>query len=207
MKSSLDISETDKVNVQQNAVKYVSLGGEKLEAANTLLNIMFDGCRVIDAGASSGGFTDYALQQGASFVYAVDVGQSLLDVKLKNDERVKTLEAKDIRDLTLADIDGYQVDLILSDLSFISLYKVLPDYKRLLKPSGRLLALVNPQFEHVQKGEAATKYESPTYGYEDVVKKVKEVLTINGFKFVNACRADRSALASNIEIFISAVRN
>jgi len=205
-KPSMEITDNDKIDVQQDAVKYVSLGGEKLEAADTRLNIMFNDCRVLDAGASTGGFTDYALQNGAKLVYAVDVGHGLLDVKLKSDARVKSLEEKDVRDLTIADIDDKPVDLIVSDLSFMSLYKVLPDYRRLLKPTGRLVGLVNPQFEHVEKTAGATKYESPAYDYNDVVKKVKQILALNGFDFANACRADESASSTNIEVFVSAVK-
>ena len=203
-KVSTDVLEDDLVEVRNEALKYVSIGGEKLEIAIRQFNIMFDGCRVLDAGASTGGFTDCALQHDAAFVYAVDVGSNQLDVKLKEDKRVKSLENKDVRDLTLSEIDGAPVDILLADLSFISLYKVLPNFKLLLKPGGKLIALVKPQFEQTEKHRTKGGIVKNERLRDEALVRVKESLEMNGFRFVNSCATDADGKTKNIEYLVLA---
>lgn len=203
-KASQEILENDLVEVQNAALKYVSIGGEKLEIAICQFNIMFDGCRVLDAGASTGGFTDCALQHGAKLVYAVDVGSDQLDVKLKVDKRVKSLENKDVRDLTLDEIDGSPVDILVADLSFISLYKVLPKFKELLKPGGKLIALVKPQFEQTEKHRTKGGIIKNERLRDEALDRVTESLEMNGFKFMNSCPTDADGKTKNIEYLVLA---
>lgn len=130
---------------------YVSRGGLKLEGALEGFKIDVAGLTAIDVGASTGGFTDCLLKRGAKKVYAIDVGKGLIDFSLRNDPRVILLEEKNIRHLDPSEI-GEKADIITIDVSFISLEKVLPKARELVKEGGAVLALVKPQFE-VGKGQ------------------------------------------------------
>ncbi|MGO4704661.1 TlyA family RNA methyltransferase [Microvirga sp. 2MCAF38] len=134
---------------------YVSRGGVKLAAALDVFNIDPKGLTCLDIGASTGGFTEVLLLRGAAHVYAVDVGHSQLHAKVANDECVTSLESTDARALNAALIPE-PIDLLVADVSFISLKLVLPSVVALLKPQATLAVLVKPQFEagrdHVRKG-------------------------------------------------------
>lgn len=138
----------DQVSLQEPE-RYVSRGGYKLEAALRHFGLDPTGWRAIDLGASTGGFTDCLLQHGARQVYAVDVGRGQLAWKLRQDPRVVVMEGCNARHLTPASFPGpfEPVDLIVVDCSFISLKLVLPVTIALLRPGGRIVALVKPQFE------------------------------------------------------------
>ena len=118
----------------------------KLEKALDLFDVQVKDKIALDAGASTGGFTDCMLQRGAKRIYAVDVGYGQLAYKLREDARVIVLERKNVRYLTLEDI-GEKVDIITADLSFISLAKVFKPFYTLLKEDGDLITLIKPQFE------------------------------------------------------------
>lgn len=128
-------------------LKYVSRGGLKLEKAIKIWNIDFQNKIVLDIGASTGGFTDCALQNGAKKVYSNDVGTNQLDWKLRQDERVISLEEIHVKDLKLEDLNYELVDIIVIDVSFISLIKVIPYFEKFLKPNGIAVMLIKPQFE------------------------------------------------------------
>ena len=102
---------------------------------------------VLDIGASTGGFSDCALQNGAKRVYSVDVGKNQLDWKLRNDDRIVSLEEMHIKDLKEEDIENQKVDFIVIDVSFISLTKVIPYFEKFLAKDGKAVMLVKPQFE------------------------------------------------------------
>lgn len=131
----------------KDRLKYVSRGGLKLEKAIKVWNLDFKDKLVLDIGASTGGFTDCALQNGAKRVYANDVGTNQLDWKLRNDERVVSLEEKHIKDLEIEDLENNKVDFIVIDVSFISLTKVIGYFDRFLKENSQVVMLVKPQFE------------------------------------------------------------
>lgn len=126
--------------------KYVSRGGYKLEKAIQDFQINFADKTVVDVGASTGGYTDCALQNGAMKVYAIDVGYGQLDWKLRNDPRVINIERTNIRNFTLEDL-GEQVDIITIDVSFISTKLVFPIVADLIKDTGIIISLIKPQFE------------------------------------------------------------
>jgi 23S rRNA (cytidine1920-2'-O)/16S rRNA (cytidine1409-2'-O)-methyltransferase len=126
--------------------KFVSRGGHKLEHALEQFHLDVAGMTVLDLGASTGGFTDCVLQRGAAKVYAVDVGQGQLAWKLRNDPRVVVMEKTNARHLQPAHFPGL-ADLAVVDCSFISLRKILPPAVPLLSTSGRIVALIKPQFE------------------------------------------------------------
>ncbi len=132
--------------VKGNTLPYVSRGGLKLEKAIQLYPIDLTDAVMIDIGASTGGFTDCALQNGAKKVFAIDVGYNQLAWKLRQDERVVNMEKQNIRTVTPEQL-GELVDFISIDVAFISLDKVLPVATTLLKDTGSLVALIKPQFE------------------------------------------------------------
>ena len=138
------------ITIREKAIPYVSRGGLKLEKAIKVFDIDVNEKIAIDIGASTGGFTDCLLKNGAKKVYAVDVGYGQLDISLRNDPRVVVLERKNARYLTFEDI-GEMADIITADLSFISLTKVFPALLPLLKSCGSLISLIKPQFELEKK--------------------------------------------------------
>jgi 23S rRNA (cytidine1920-2'-O)/16S rRNA (cytidine1409-2'-O)-methyltransferase len=125
--------------------RFVGRGGEKLNGALDDLSVDPNGRVCLDAGASTGGFTDALLQRGARLVYAIDVGYGQLAWRLRQDERVVVMERTNIRDL--AELSGPAPDLAVGDLSFISLRLVVPAIRRLLAPGGEMLMMLKPQFE------------------------------------------------------------
>jgi 23S rRNA (cytidine1920-2'-O)/16S rRNA (cytidine1409-2'-O)-methyltransferase len=127
--------------------RFVSRGGEKLAGAIERFALDFRDAHVLDVGASTGGFTDCALQAGAADVVCVDVGRAQLHPKLLADPRVTNLEKINARRLTASDLPRSEYDAVVMDLSFISLKSVLPAVWPLLRPKGFLVALVKPQFE------------------------------------------------------------
>ena len=127
-------------------LKYVSRGGLKLEGALRNFEVDATGLEVLDVGASTGGFSDCLLQHGASKIFCIDVGYGQLDWKLRSDTRVTVLERTNFRHLSF-DLVGRKIDLIVIDASFISLQLLLPKTQEFLKPGGKILALVKPQFE------------------------------------------------------------
>ncbi len=131
--------------------RYVSRGGLKLEAALIQFNIKPDGYRCLDVGSSTGGFTDCLLQNGAASVTALDVGTNQLVWQLRNDPRVEVRENVNARSLKASDFPE-PFDLVVMDVSFISVTKILPVLPGLMRPDGRIVVLIKPQFE-VGKGE------------------------------------------------------
>lgn len=145
-KAGHQIKEDTALEVRGKDHPWVSRGGLKLEKGLAEFNIALKGSTVIDVGASTGGFTDVALENGAAKVFAVDVGRGQLAWKLRNDERVTVLEKTNARYLTRDHIPE-PVDLVVCDASFISLKTVLPAALSFVKPGGALIALIKPQFE------------------------------------------------------------
>ena len=181
-------ADTANIEVRGNTLKYVSRGGLKLEKAVSVFNIDFSGKKVLDVGASTGGFTDCALQNGAEFVYSVDVGTNQLDWKLRNNPQVKSLENMHIKDLTLEDIDNNKVDYIVMDVSFISIKKIIGDLVKFFKPETKLMALIKPQFEvekeHIAKGGIVKDDTRHIEVIKDIIEYgKKEGLYLEGLDF------------------------
>ena len=148
IKAGTMFKDNDELNIRvKDKLKYVSRGGLKLEKAIKAWDLDFSDKLVLDIGASTGGFTDCALQNGARRVYSVDVGKNQLDWKLRNNEKVVSLEEMHIKDLKEEDIENKKVDFIVIDVSFISLTKVIPYFEKFLAQSGKIVMLVKPQFE------------------------------------------------------------
>ena len=145
-KPGVSYEETVELEVRGAVCPYVSRGGLKLEKALRDFGVKPEGYVCSDSGASTGGFTDCLLQQGARKVFAIDVGYGQLDWKIRSDERVVVMERTNIRYVTPEDL-GEPLDLSVIDVSFIGLEIVLPTIKTLLKPTGQVLCLIKPQFE------------------------------------------------------------
>ncbi|MCR5826129.1 MAG: TlyA family RNA methyltransferase [Oscillospiraceae bacterium] len=145
-KAGFGVPADAKVEVRGSALRYVSRGGLKLEKAMHSFGLTLDGCLCADIGASTGGFTDCMLQNGAAKVYAVDVGYGQLDWRLRSDARVVCMERTNARYLTHEQIPD-ELDFASIDVSFISLSLILPAVHTLLRQGGHVACLVKPQFE------------------------------------------------------------
>ena len=159
-KASRQVEPSDAIIVDGPPARFVSRGGEKLDSALTAFEIDVRGLYVLDAGASTGGFTDCLLQRGAARVAAVDVGHGQLHPKIRNDDRVLVLERQNIRHLTDEHIWG-RAEMVVADLSFISLKSVIKPLVGVSCPGAVFVLLVKPQFEagraEVSKGRGVIK--------------------------------------------------
>ena len=140
------VANDAEIEIRGNTLRYVSRGGLKLEKAMATFPISLEGAVCGDIGASTGGFTDCMLQNGAVKVFAIDVGYGQLAWSLRTDERVVNMERTNVRNVT-PDQLGQPVDLASIDVAFISLEKVLPSVREMLQPEGEIVALIKPQFE------------------------------------------------------------
>lgn len=145
-KPSYEVQDDVQIKITGEQLKYVGRGGLKLEKAISVFSIDVQDKVCIDIGASTGGFTDCMLQNGAAYVYAVDVGHGQLDESLINDKRVLNMERTNIRDLSIADFMPFPT-FISTDVSFVSLKQILPKIKELLPDNGEAAVLIKPQFE------------------------------------------------------------
>lgn len=161
------------IEVRGATLKYVSRGGLKLEKAMQQFGVTLDGKVCMDVGASTGGFTDCMLQNGAVKVYSVDVGHGQLDWKLRNDERVVCMEKTNIRYVVPEDI-AEPPAFVSIDVSFISLTKVLGPVKELMTPEGEIVALIKPQFEAGREKVGKKGVVRDPKVHEEVIEKVVE---------------------------------
>jgi len=194
------------ISVLKKETVYVSRGGEKLEKAIKIFNISVKGKRVIDVGASTGGFTDCLLKSGAEKVYCVDVGYGQLAWKLQKDHRVVIIDRTNIRYLTADKFDSL-FELATIDVSFISLDKVLPAVYNLIKEKGEVVALIKPQFEagreFVQKGGLVKKAKVHQMVIERVGDKAKKM----GFSIQGLTFSPLKKTSGNIEYLIYLVKD
>ncbi|MBI5642511.1 MAG: TlyA family RNA methyltransferase [Deltaproteobacteria bacterium] len=185
----------------KDTLPFVSRGGIKLAGALDDFKINVDGLTVMDIGASTGGFTDCALKRGAKKVYAVDVGKSLLDIKLRNDPRVHIIEEQNIRYMA-PDKIGEKVDLVTIDVSFISLEKILPKAKEFLKDGGGVLALIKPQFE-VGKGQVGKGgIVKDAARHAEVTVKIRGFSEETGFNVAGEAESKITGAKGNKEFWI-----
>lgn len=202
-KSAYDVAEDENIRIVEEPLKFVSLGGLKLEKALQDFNLQFSNeDRILDIGASTGGFTDCALQSGAHKVYAVDVGTGQLHSKLRNHPQVISYENKDIRNLNLEEIDNQQVDYIVMDISFVSLTVIFPFIAKYLKSTGKIIALVKPQFEMTEKHRFRNGIIKDASVHKQVLQKVIKSAEENGFHLLNQTEAPVVSEKKNKEFLI-----
>ena len=189
------------IEVRGNTLKYVSRGGLKLEKSIKNFNLSLDGKVCMDVGASTGGFTDCMLQNGAVKVFAVDVGHGQLAWKLRQDNRVICMERTNIRYVTPEQI-GEPIDFVSIDVSFISLTKVLEPVKALMSPRGQVVCLIKPQFEPGREkvGKKGVVREKSTH--QEVIEKVIAYAKGIGFAICNLEFSPIKGPEGNIEYLL-----
>ena len=205
-KAGYQIDTTKEYDFKVKTMPYVSRGGFKLEKALNAFKFSPKDRICLDAGASTGGFTDCLLQNGAKFVYAVDVGYGQLDWKIRSSKQVKTIEKTNLKICSFSDIYNENepvADLLVSDLSFISLEKVLPNLKTLLMPEKHeMICLIKPQFEagkeSVEKGGVVKDKNIHIQVIENVVECVKSL----EYKIKGLTYSSTKGPAGNIEYLI-----
>ena len=189
------------ITVKGNTLKYVSRGGLKLEKAMTHFGITLEGKVCMDIGASTGGFTDCMLQNGAVKVYSVDVGYGQFAWKLRQDPRVVCMEKTNIRYVTPADIDDV-LDFASVDVSFISLTKVLIPARELLRDGGEMVCLIKPQFEAGREKVGKKGVVRDKAVHEEVVERIIEFASQNRFFVKNLEYSPIKGPEGNIEYLV-----
>lgn len=201
------IKEDSYVEYRGEKLKYVSRGGYKLEKAINVFKINLNGKTCVDIGASTGGFTDVMLQNGAKKVFAVDCGTNQLDYKLRTDNRVIVMENTNARYLTKEDISNEMIDFISVDVSFISLDKIISIVKELLKVGGEAVLLIKPQFEagkdKVEKGGVVKNKNT----HISVINYVIDICKNNNFKIDGLDFSPIKGPAGNIEYLLYISKN
>ncbi len=197
-KPSFSVSESDTVEIKAQPLRYVSRGGWKLEKAIQTFQIDFTDKMVLDVGASTGGFTDCALQHGAAKVFAVDVGSGQLHASLQNHSQVIWWESLNIKDLTPAML-GKAVDIITVDVSFTSLRHIFHHLLQFLKPDGIIITLIKPQFELEEKIRFKKGIVKDEQIRKEVLQKVTQAAEEQGFKLKQYIPTDADGQQKNIE--------
>lgn len=202
-KAGEQVGEKDKVELRGEVQKYVSRGGLKLEKAMESFEINLDGAVSMDIGASTGGFTDCMLQNGAKKVFAVDVGYGQLAWKLRTDERVENMERTNIRFVTRETI-GTALDFASIDVAFISLKLVLPVAYELLKDNKTLVALIKPQFEAGREKVGKKGVVRDKNVHKEVINEITSFAQDIGFKVLGLDFSPIRGPEGNIEYLMYA---
>lgn len=192
------VKDEDKIEIRGEKLKYVSRGGLKLEKAITAFSIDLNGKVCADIGASTGGFTDCMLQNGAKKVYAIDVGYGQLAWKLRTDERVVNLERTNFRYVTCEQLPEL-LDFASVDVSFISLSIILPVLNNYLKQSGRAVCLIKPQFEAGKDKVGKKGVVRDKSIHIEVVNKIIDIAMNNGYSVLNLDFSPIKGPEGNIE--------
>lgn len=197
-KAGSTFAEEVQIEVRGKTLAYVSRGGLKLEKAMQVFPIKLDGKVCMDVGASTGGFTDCMLQNGAVKVYSVDVGHGQLAWKLRQDERVVCMEKTNIRYVKPEDIEEL-VSFASVDVSFISLSKVLPPLRELLTENGEVVCLIKPQFEAGREKVGKKGVVRDRKVHEEVIRDVLGFADANGFEVLGLDYSPVKGPEGNIE--------
>jgi len=206
-KPSRMVSPAEPIALLGPPSRFVSRGGVKLDAALQRFGIGVTGARALDAGASTGGFTDCLLQSGAASVVAVDVGRGQLHPRLRDDPRVDSRERLDIRQVTLDTVGGVPVDLVTGDLSFISVTRAVPVLVGpVVAPGSPLVILVKPQFEagRVEASRGRGIIRDPDI-HRRTLAEVAGALTASGADIMGMMPSPITGSAGNLEFLVHAV--
>ena len=197
-KAGTTVKPDDRIEVRGETLKYVSRGGLKLEKAMNSFGISLDGCICSDIGASTGGFTDCMLQNGAVKVYSIDVGYGQLAWKLRTDERVVNLERTNFRYVTKEQVPD-ELDFASVDVSFISLSHILPVMRTLLKDGGRAVCLIKPQFEAGRENVGKKGVVRDKKVHEAVIEKICGLVKENNYSLLGLDFSPIKGPEGNIE--------
>ncbi len=189
------------LEIRGGTLRYVSRGGLKLEKAMNTFPITLEGSVCMDVGASTGGFTDCMLQNGAARVYAVDVGYGQLDWKLRNDPKVVCMEKTNIRYVTPQDIPE-KVSFVSVDVSFISLTKVLPPVRLLMEDEAQMVALIKPQFEAGREKVGKKGVVRDPQVHSEVIQKTADFACSEGFEIKGLTFSPVKGPEGNIEYLL-----
>lgn len=199
------VEEDAEITLSGDGDRYVGRGGYKLERALNEFGIELNGMTCIDAGASTGGFTDCMLQNGAALVYAIDVGTAQLAEKLRNDPRVVSMEQTDIREMTGKELKE-PAHLLAADLSFISLVKVFPAFAALVREEGRIICLIKPQFEAGREHIGKNGIVKDRRVHRNVIVSVTGAAASQGFSCDGITYSPIQGGSGNTEYLFTAVK-
>ncbi len=199
--TTFEESKIKTLEVKGDTLPYVSRGGLKLEKAVKNFRFSLDGKVCMDIGASTGGFTDCMLQNGAKKVYSVDVGHGQLDWKLRSDERVVCMEKTNFRYMVRDDIDD-DLDFASCDVSFISLTKILLPARRLLKDGAEMVCLIKPQFEAGKDKVGKKGVVRDSQVHSEVVHRIFDFMGVAGFEVLHLDFSPIKGPEGNIEYLI-----
>ena len=205
-KAGVKIPVDTHLMVKGNTMPYVSRGGLKLEKAIELYTIDLTDAVMVDIGASTGGFTDCMLQNGAVKVYSVDVGHGQLDWKLRQDDRVIVMEKTNARYLEEKDIDE-KIEFASADVSFISLTKIIHAVKKLLDEKGEMVCLIKPQFEAGRDKVGKKGVVKDKSVHREVVLNIMDFVLKEGFDILNLDFSPIKGPEGNIEYLIHIKKN
>lgn len=205
-KAGSQFDEEVNIEVRGKTLKYVSRGGLKLEKAMECFGVDVDGKVCMDVGASTGGFTDCMLQNGASKVYSVDVGRGQLAWKLVTDDRVTVMDQTNARYLTKDDVDD-EIEFASIDVSFISLSKILEPVKALLSENGRIVCLIKPQFEAGKESVGKKGVVRDSNVHKQVIENVISFAEGIGFKILGLDYSPVKGPEGNIEYLLYLANN
>lgn len=200
-KPGTQISESDEIEVRSNSLRYVSRGGLKLEKAMAVFGIRLDGKICADIGASTGGFSDCMLQNGAEKIYAIDVGYGQLAWKLRCDPRVVNLERTNFRYVTHEQVPD-ELDFASVDVSFISLKLILPVLRSLLKENACAVCLIKPQFEAGKENVGKKGVVRDIGIHKDVVRSITQFILQTGFSVMGLDYSPIKGPQGNIEYLV-----
>lgn len=200
-KTAFLVEQTDKIKIVGDTLKYVGKGGLKLEKAISEFDIHLNGKVCVDFGASTGGFTDCMLQNGACFVYAVDVGSNQLDASLLSNTKVKNIENTNIKDVTKA-MFGKNIDFCSVDLSFISLSFAVPVVFDVLSDEGEAVLLVKPQFEAGKKFLTKKGIVKDKKIHVKVLENILDIIDSTGLSIINLTFSPIKGGDGNVEYLI-----
>lgn len=191
------------IEIRGEKMRYVSRAGYKLEKAVNVFEVKLEGLTCMDVGASTGGFTDCMLQNGAVKIFAVDVGTNQLDWKLRSDERVISMEKTNMRYVTPETI-GEQVDFVSIDVSFISVTKLLPAIKPIMKDGAHIVCLIKPQFEagREQVGKGGIVRDAKVH--KQVIGMIGSFFAAAGFNLLGLDYSPIKGTEGNIEYLLYA---
>lgn len=205
-KGGFSVKSEDCIELRGEKMPYVSRGGYKLAKAVEEFGLKLDGCLCMDIGASTGGFTDCMLQNGAKKVYSIDVGYGQLAWKLRQDERVVNMERTNFRYVTHEQIPE-EIDFASVDVSFISLKLIIPPMRDLLKDGGRAVCLIKPQFEAGREKVGKNGVVRELSTHIEVVEAIYNFVLENGFSILNLDFSPIKGPQGNIEYLIFIEKN
>ena len=201
LKPAFDVSETDNVVVSEAEIRFVSRGGLKLKGALEKFKVSVEGKAALDVGASSGGFTDCLLQNGAKHVIAVDSGSGQMAQILRADPRVTVVENFNARYMTATDLN-YAPEIIVMDVSFISATCIIPAIRDVAADNADFICLVKPQFEVGREGIGKGGIVKDDKLRRGALQKVVDFALSHGFEYIDSCVSPIKGGDGNVEFLV-----